>query len=325
MKLVSFEENGQQRYGVVEKGVDKSGVVEGGIVREPGNELKAKYPDLKSLINANALALLAADKTGKRHSLESLKFLPVIPNPEKIICVGVNYRPHIAEMGRDIPDYPVLFIRFPGSVVGHQQAIIRPTASEKYDFEGELAIVIGKKARHVPRQDAFNYIAGYCCFMDGSVRDWQKHTMQFTAGKNFSQSGAMGPWLVSRDEIPVPAVLQLTTRINGEIKQQGALGDLLFDIPYLIEYISTFTELLPGDVIATGTPGGVGAARTPPVWLKRGDTVEVDITGVGLLKNIVTDEYSRPLNSKPFLTPGFSVRPYRDHDSLISKENLPDL
>lgn len=280
MKLLSFEINGQCSYGMAKDGV----------VREAGEQLKARYPDLKALIKADAFALLAADDSGKSHSHESVKFLPVIPNPDKIICVGVNYLPHIKEMGRETPDYPVLFVRFPGSVVGHQQNIIRPKVSEKYDFEGELAIVIGKKARHVRRQDAFDYIAGYCCFMDGSVRDWQKHTMQFTAGKNFSQSGAMGPWLVSRDEVPVPAALQLTTRVNGDVMQEGALSDLLFDIPFLIEYCSTFTELLPGDVIATGTPGGVGAARTPPVWLKNGDTVEVDITGIGLLKNVVADE-----------------------------------
>ena len=182
----------------------------------------------------------------------------------KILCVGVNYRPHIEEMGREIPDYPVVFVRFPGSQVGHGQAVIRPVASEKFDFEGELAIVIGKSARHVKRADGLDYIAGYCCFMDGSVRDWQKHTMQFTPGKNFAKSGSMGPWLVTRDEIPDPKSLALTTRVNGVLMQEGQVADLIFDIPALIEYCSTFTELLPGDVIATGTPGGVGAARTPP-------------------------------------------------------------
>ena len=280
MKMASFVIDGQNSYGLAEDGV----------VREAGIELKAQYPHLKSLIAAGAYAALTADKTGKSYPLESIRFLPVIPNPDKIICVGVNYRPHIEEMGRKVPEHPVVFVRFPGSLVGHQQKIIRPQASEEYDFEGELAIVIGKKARHVSRQDAFNYIAGYSCFMDGSVRDWQKHTMQFTAGKNFPASGAAGPWLVTRDEVPVPAALQLTTRVNGEIMQQGAGSDLLFDIPHLIEYCSTFTELLPGDVIATGTPGGVGAARTPPAWLKNGDIVEVDIKGVGVLRNTVVDE-----------------------------------
>jgi 2-keto-4-pentenoate hydratase/2-oxohepta-3-ene-1,7-dioic acid hydratase in catechol pathway len=167
---------------------------------------------------------------------------------------------------------------------------LRPRASEEFDFEGELAIVVGKPARHVPRADALDYIAGYCCFMDGSVRDWQKHTMQFTPGKNFDSSGSMGPWLVTSDEVADPTVLTLTTRVNGEIMQEGRVADLLFDIPALMEYCSTFTQLLPGDVIATGTPGGVGAARTPPQWLKAGDSVEVDIPGVGLLINPVADE-----------------------------------
>jgi 2-keto-4-pentenoate hydratase/2-oxohepta-3-ene-1,7-dioic acid hydratase in catechol pathway len=193
-------------------------------------------------------------------------------------------------MGREIPDYPVVFVRFPGSQTGHEQAIVRPRVSEKYDYEGELAIIIGKRARHVGRSEALDCIAGYSCFMDGSVRDWQSHTPQFTAGKNFARSGSMGPWLVTRDEVPDPTELTLTTRLNGEVMQNGRLADLLFDIPTLIEYCSTFTELLPGDVIATGTPGGVGAARTPPVWLKQGDTVEVDISGIGLLVNPVVDE-----------------------------------
>jgi 2-keto-4-pentenoate hydratase/2-oxohepta-3-ene-1,7-dioic acid hydratase in catechol pathway len=162
--------------------------------------------------------------------------------------------------------------------------------SEKFDFEGELAIVIGRPARHVKRSEAADFIAGYCCFMDGSVRDWQRHTMQFTAGKNFAKSGSIGPWLVTSNEVPDPESLVLTTRVNGQVMQQGKVADLVFDIPALIEYCSTFTELLPGDVIATGTPGGVGAARTPPVWLKEGDSVEVEIPGIGLLVNTVADE-----------------------------------
>lgn len=208
---------------------------------------------------------------------------------KKILCVGVNYRPHIEEMGRDVPDYPVVFTRFASSLVGHDQAIVRPRVSEQFDFEGELAVVIGRTARHVPRAKAFDYVGGYCCFLDGSVRDWQRHTMQFTAGKNFEQSGAMGE-VVAAGAVGDPKTLELTTRVNGEIMQQGRIADLVFDIPYLIEYCSTFAELHPGDVIATGTPGGVGAARTPPMWLRAGDVVEVDIPGVGLLRNPVRDE-----------------------------------
>lgn len=207
----------------------------------------------------------------------------------KILCVGVNYRPHIEEMGREIPDYPVVFTRFASSLVGPDEAVIRPRASEQFDFEGELAFVIGKKARHVSRDDAFDYVAGYCCFLDGSVRDWQRHTGQFTAGKNFDRSGAIGP-MVTAANVPDPRALELTTRVNGEVMQQGSVADLVFDIPTLIEYCSTFTELQPGDIIATGTPGGVGAARTPPVWLRDGDLVEVDISGIGVLRNPVQDE-----------------------------------
>ena len=213
-------------------------------------------------------------------------------NPDanrKILCVGVNYRPHIEEMGREIPEYPVVFVRFPGSLVSDGEPMLRPRVSEQYDFEGELAIVIGKVARHVPRADAYDYIGGYCCFMDGSVRDWQRHTGQFTAGKNFERSGALGP-MVPAARIQDPTALQLTTRVNGKIMQEGCIGDLVFDIPALVEYCSTFTELQPGDIIATGTPGGVGAARKPPVWLRDGDLVEVEISGVGVLSNPVRDE-----------------------------------
>jgi len=211
-------------------------------------------------------------------------------NP-RILCVGVNYRPHIEEMGRDIPDYPVVFTRFPSSLVGNGEALIRPRISEQFDFEGELAVVIGKPAHRVPGERAFEFVGGYCCFMDGSVRDWQRHTMQFTPGKNFDRSGAIGP-VMPASAVADPRELTLTTRVNGEVMQEGAVRDLVFDIPCLIEYCSSFMELQPGDVIATGTPGGVGAARTPPVWLRDGDVVEVSIPGVGTLANPVRDESS---------------------------------
>ncbi len=203
--------------------------------------------------------------------------------------MGVNYRPHIEEMGRKVPEYPVVFARFPESVVGNGEAIIRPAVSEQLDFEGELAVVIGREAHRVAKETALDYVAGYCCFMDGSVRDWQRHTMQFTPGKNFDRSGAIGP-MVPVSEIPDPTALELTTRVNGEIMQRGRVADLVFDIPTLIEYCSTFMTLKPRDVIATGTPGGVGAARNPPVWLADGDRVEVEISRIGVLANPVRDE-----------------------------------
>ncbi len=283
MSLVSFERQGRRSYGIA---------VDGG-VREASRELRTRYTDLRSLIAAGACRELSEDTGGSEFGAEAVRFLPVIPNPDKILCVGVNYLPHIREMGRQVPEHPVVFVRFPGSLTGHRQPIVRPVVSEQFDFEGELAVVIGRRARHVSRESALDCLAGYCCFMDGSIRDWQGHTPQFTPGKNFDRSGAVGPGLVTTADIGDPGSLHLTTRVNGEVMQSGQLSDLVFDIPALIEYCSTFTELLPGDIIATGTPGGVGAARTPPVWLAAGDVVEVDIPGVGLLWNTVEDEVAR--------------------------------
>lgn len=280
MGLVSFEHQGRCTYGVS---------IDGG-VREADDDLKARFADLRSVIAAGVSEDLQNRGGGAEFADGEVHYRPVIPNPDKIICVGVNYRPHIAEMGRDVPDHPVVFVRFPGSVVGHDEPIVRPDVSEQFDFEGELAVVIGRRARHVPRASALDYVAGYSCFMDGSVRDWQRHTTQFIPGKNFHHSGAMGPCLVSSDEITDPTLLELTTTVNDVVMQRGRVSDLVFDIPYLIEYCSTFSELLPGDVIATGTPGGVGAARTPPIWLKEGDVVEVQIPGIGLLRSPVFDE-----------------------------------
>jgi 2-keto-4-pentenoate hydratase/2-oxohepta-3-ene-1,7-dioic acid hydratase in catechol pathway len=196
-------------------------------------------------------------------------------------------------MGRELPRHPVLFVRFPGSQVGHLQPIIKPSVSEQYDFEGELAIVIGKASRFLDRGAVQSVLAGYSCFMDGSVRDWQAHTHQFTAGKNFGQSGAVGPYLTTADELPgMPGSadysdLELVTRVNGVVMQNERVAELIFDIPALIAYCSTFTELLPGDIIATGTPGGVGAGRKPPRWLMPGDKVEVDLGPIGTLCNSV--------------------------------------
>lgn len=280
MQLVSFEHDGQLSYGLAD----------GERVREASAAFRERFVDLRAVIAAGVDRELADDAGGAIYSASQFRYVPVIPNPDKILCVGVNYRPHIEEMGREVPDHPVVFVRFPASLVGHNEPILRPRASEQFDFEGELAIVIGRRARHVRRDDALDYVAGYCCFMDGSIRDWQRHTAQFTPGKNFHHSGAMGPGIVTADEIPDPSVLQLTTFVNGEVMQRGRVADLVFDISALIEYCSTFSELLPGDIIATGTPGGVGAARTPRVWLQPGDTVEVEIPGVGRLRSPVLDE-----------------------------------
>lgn len=280
MKALSFEIDGRASFGLLQDGA----------VREATAALREHYPSLRSLLAADALGQLPVQLESTAHASESIRFLPLIPDPDKIICVGVNYRPHVEEMGRSVPDHPLLFVRFAGSVVGHRQALVKPQVSDHYDFEGEFAIVIGRRARHVARTDAFDCIAGYTCFMDGTLRDWQRHTTQYTAGKNFQASGALGPMLVTRDEVPEPAKLKLSTTVNGELMQEGRIADLIFDIASLVEYCSTFTELLPGDIIATGTPGGVGAARTPPQWLQAGDTVEVAVDGIGSLMNTVCAE-----------------------------------
>ena len=222
--------------------------------------------------------------------MDDVRFLPCVPNPGKVFCIGVNYKKHVLEMGRDLPEHPWVFTRTPDSFVGHGESMLRPSVSEYFDFEGELAVVIGKTAHRIPAAAALDHVAGYCCLNDGSIRDFQRHSGQFTAGKNFYHSGSMGPWLVTADEIGDPAELDVETRLNGEVMQSSPVSDLIFDVPTLIEYCSTFARLEPGDVIATGTPGGVGAARTPPVWMKDGDTVEISISAIGVLRNTIVDE-----------------------------------
>ncbi len=262
------------------------GLVENGCIRPVASH---RFADLKSVIAAGAWDEAAGAATGPA-SIDAVCLEPVLPDPGKIICIGMNYLAHIREMGRTRPAYPTLFTRFPDSLVGHGQPIIRPIASTRFDFEGELAVVIGRQARHVAAEQALDYVAGYACFLDGTLRDYQRHTPQFIAGKNFRHSGAFGPWLVTTDEIPDPRVLTLETRLNGRVMQTGRIDDLCFDIGALIEYLSKIFQLEPGDVIATGTPGGVGAARDPQVWLRPGDVVEVDIDRVGVLHNEVVDE-----------------------------------
>ena len=284
MRIASVELDGRSSYGLLQ---------DGGFA-EATPLLRERYPNLALLLAETDLNALSDGVSDEIVPEEGLRFLPVVPSPGKILCVGVNYRPHVEEMGRDIPSHPVVFVRFADSLVGHERPLLKPRISEQYDFEGELAVVIGKPARYVSRENAFDYVAGFCPFLDGSVRDWQRHTMQFTPGKNFPDSGALGPALVTPDEIPGGfdglADIGLTTTVSGETMQQGRISDLIFDVPQLIEYCSSFTRLLPGDIIATGTPGGVGAARKPPRWLAAGDVVEVDLGPFGCLRNPVVDE-----------------------------------
>lgn len=282
MKLVSFEYQSRRSYGVV-----------------VGNSVK-DLESLKLQLGQDLQQVLQNDHLAKIEqldlsdipeiALDEIRYLPVIASPKKILCIGINYATHVKETGRDMPVYPMVFTRFADSQVAHDQAIIRPSISHKLDFEGELAVVIGKTARHVKAADALGYVAGYSCYNDGSVRDWQKHTIQFVPGKNFPATGGFGPFLVTTSDIPDPHKLHLTTRLNGEVMQDTDTDDMIFSVQSLIEYCSTFTELAPGDVIVTGTTGGVGAFRQPPVWMKPGDVIEVEISGIGTLKNTIVDE-----------------------------------
>jgi 2-keto-4-pentenoate hydratase/2-oxohepta-3-ene-1,7-dioic acid hydratase in catechol pathway len=285
MRLMSFLAGGRSSFGIAA----------GGGVVDAGKRLGGRFATLRDALRADALAALRELEAVKPdHALDDVEFLPPIPDPAaKLLCVGINYVPHMQEMGRDRPEYPVVFVRFADSIVGHGQPMLRPIASTQFDYEGELAVVIGKRARRVSRAAALDYVAGYSCFNDGSVRDFQRHSGQFTPGKNFHASGSFGPWLVTTDEQPDPRRLRLRTRLNGAVMQDESVGELCFDVPQLIEYCSSWSQLEPGDVIVTGTPGGVGAGRKPPLWMKAGDSVEVDITGIGVLRNPIVDETDR--------------------------------
>jgi len=282
VKFVSFVAPGGASFGIAE----------GAEIADLGAAFQGRFPDLKSLIASGDLAQAApVAAEAPRVALETVKLLPVIPNPGKIFCVGHNYDSHRRETGRDKTAHPSIFLRFADSQTGHGQPLMMPAVSTMLDYEGELALVIGKAGRAIAEDDALSHVAGYACYNDGSVRDWQWHTSQFAPGKNFPQTGAFGPWMVSADEIPDPSALSVTTRVNGEVVQSQPTADMIFSVPVIIAYVSGFTPLSPGDVIVTGTPGGVGAKRQPPRWLNEGDLVEVEIPGVGLLANRVHTEY----------------------------------
>ena len=282
MRLASFIKDGKETYG----GVSGERLV------DLGPKFGARFPDLKSLIGGGGLnGLSPFIETGKDWMpLQVAQFLPVVPNPGKIFCVGVNYADHQKEMGRTKTEYPTIFLRFPDTLMAHGQTAWIPKVSASVDYECELAVIIGKKGRYVEEARAMDHVAGYTCFNDISVRDWQRHTTQFIPGKNFPRTGPIGPWMVTKDEIPDPHFLAIRTRLNGEVMQNANTDQLIFRIPELIAYISSFTTISPGDIIATGTPSGVGFARTPPVFMKAGDVVEVDISGIGVLKNTLEME-----------------------------------
>ena len=282
MKLMTFSAGGRVSYGVA----GDDGVI------DIGKRLGDSYPSLKAVLEKGALDEVRGAAEGQAADLafDDVTFLPVIPNPEKIVCVGLNYEDHRVETGREPTGHPVLFARYPHCQVGHGQPLIRPKNSEQFDYEGELVVIIGKAARHVARDAALDHVAGYSIYNDGSVRDYQSHTHQFLPGKNFDGSGGFGPWMVTTDEIPDPAALTLTTRVNGQQVQHAKTDQLIFNIPYLIDYMSSFMVLNPGDVLVTGTPGGVGFKREPQLFMKGGDTVEIEITRIGTLVNPVANE-----------------------------------
>lgn len=266
-----------------------SGVPSWGLLRDDGIvDLSGEAVDLRAFIAAGRPDAVSLARRTADHALADVVLDPVIPNPSKIVMAAINYYEPDGDPAK-APDYPVLFLRLPASQIGHGAPLLRPRSSEKLDFEGELAVIIGQGGRHIPREQALDHVAGYSIYNDGSVRDWQKHSHQFTPGKNFVGTGAFGPWMVTADELP-QRPLSLVTRVNGVEKQRTDTSRMIFDVTYLISYISTFTPLEPGDVIVTGTCSGFGSTRKPPEFLKAGDRVEIEIEAIGTLSNPVADE-----------------------------------
>lgn len=266
------------------------GVIDGETFRDAGAVLAGQYADLKAAVTAGFEGVADATLNAAAFPLSQIEWLPVIPNPDKILCVGLNYEMHRKETGRAEVENPTIFARYSNSQTGHLKPIIRPKVSTELDYEGELAVIIGKPGRYISREDALGHIAGFACYNDGSVRDYQRHTHQFTPGKNFPDTGAFGPWMMTPDELGPLDALRIQTRLNGEVVQDATFAQMIFDIARQIEYCSSFTRLEAGDVIASGTPGGVGAKRNPPLWMKPGDIVEVEIDRLGTLRNPITDE-----------------------------------
>jgi 2-keto-4-pentenoate hydratase/2-oxohepta-3-ene-1,7-dioic acid hydratase in catechol pathway len=280
MKLASYLADGKPSFGVV---------IGDGVVTM-NERLKGCYATLRNALAGGALEEMrrAAEGAKADHKLAGLRLLPPIPNPEKILCVGINYKSHAAEHGQEAPKLPNIFTRFVNTLVAPDGDMIRPNVSTSFDFEGELAVVIGRAGRHIAPENALEHVAGYTCFCDASVRDFTKYSL--VASKNFLGTGPLGPWIVTTDDIPDPTRLLLTTRLNGQQMQHSGTDMLIHSIPAIIAFCSVFTPLTPGDIIATGTPDGIGAKRTPPVWMKAGDVLEVEISDIGTLRNRIADE-----------------------------------
>lgn len=278
MKFASFQIQGRAAFGLIngDSAIDLSDSIRAATLRDA----------------ISTGSILQAAKEASRDNgvlLSDVELLPPIPNPRKIICIGLNYRAHAAEAGLKLPEVPSVFVRLTNTLVASGAPLVRPRVSDDFDYEGELAIIIGKSGRHIPKEKALEHVFGYSCFNDGSLRNFQfKHSL--TVGKNFLSTGGFGPWIAAADTIPDPSKLTLTTRVNGEQRQHKGIDDMIFDVPSIISYVSSWTEISPGDVIATGTPEGVGFARKPPLWLKPGDSVEVEISSIGILRNPVVGE-----------------------------------
>ncbi len=287
MRLVAFDQAGTARLGLVQN----DSVID---LAEAAPDLPR---DLAGLIRAGAPALAAAAQAGRaarpatRHALAGLRFLPPIQNPGKIICLGLNYADHAKEGGHAKPEYPSFFMRCATSLVGHGEAMLRPHASIQLDYEAELVAIVGRTARHVAKEKAFDYIAGYSCFNDGSVRDYQRKTSQWTIGKNFDKTGGFGPWFATADELPPGAAgLTIESRLNGQVMQHANTRDMIVPVAETVALLTECLTLEPGDLLVMGTPAGVGHARKPPVWMKDGDRIEIEIEGIGVLSNPIKDE-----------------------------------
>ncbi len=272
---------------IARDGASAEGILEGDTVRIIGGWHDFPADSAQFTLSRISPDELRSQPAGEMVPLASVTLAVPIDPLAKIFCVGMNYRDHVGEIKQDVAENPTIFTRSLATLSAHGAPVIRPKVSDQFDFEGEIAVVIGKEARHVGEAAALDYVGGYTCFMDGSVRDYQKHSL--TAGKNFAHSGAMGPWIVTADEFG-SADPQLTTRLNGAQVQSACASQMIFDIPFVISYISRWMQLRPGDVIATGTPGGVGSRREPPLWMKQGDRIEVEVEGIGMLGNPVIDE-----------------------------------
>lgn len=278
MRYASFAVDGAHTWGVAENGH----------LYDLGPTGTNVAPTLKSAVEAGLVGTVDhAPRSAPRRAVEEVRFLPVIVAPAKILCVGMNYRSHQDEVGKEAPPAPTIFTRFADSQIGHLDPAVRPHADSQFDYEGELAVVISAPAHRVDAADAWSCVAGYSVYNDFSVRDWQRATTQWTPGKNFPSTGAFGPYLTPAGDVDDVTALRLQTRVNGEVRQSARLEDLIFSIPQVIAHITAFTPLAPGDVIVTGTPGGVGLFMDPPGLLSAGDVVEVEVEGLGTLVNVV--------------------------------------